>query len=798
MFCSHCGTKLPDDARYCFRCGVKVDSLNIGLDVKINKDIVKKFSLFGGYVYIDTKVENTISLRKIFQEFSNKFEKNIEETYYSLGNMIDVSTQLPSIGLAMLEESITKCVEILIDNKIYNIDNEIFKKNYYDIDTLWNERCQHALSDYIKIMIDYQTKIDNHNEWSSSQGNWIGGGFGLEGAIKGFATSIALNVATDLIADVIGSTANNLSKYKTMQKLEEVYNEPKTIDKFKIGIHKVTLGICSTLINILIENGLSNYYSVDREDESTAIVLNNMYMIEDKERVLLDLLNEYPFSSKIINYAYENDIGNKQDLKSYADFFNMDIVPIKILTHIEKSILEIDYNDITMINNTKRKVIDICSKYDIDKKSYISWFDNIIEKIKSEPLEFDGMSYDNIEEVLEAKRILSNIIKITSNTFENDWETIMNCIDELDKSNMRSKNKYIDYLYEILNDFSDESTSSYKKNFFNSLDNKQEMSILQHVHKIITTSTFDDINELLSLKEYIIKELNYKSTENYIRRLNRLIDIYDNSISYAMMYEDYPFLNRLEYTNIILEGEKILKLMNEFNLKNEKFEAIYINLKKDFMNVYGKECQSITDAIDSYAIIIKRAKSYQNSLKNTKKDNSFLCVFKSSNNYEDEYNRVTQNGRYTIPDDILSDIKEMKRSRDRLKRDLEKTISNIKEIDISTLEEMKYKKLDIKHLMTGNSLINMEDVISEASKYIKGSILKINFHDRTITSNGYNVMKQIKIINEYYHEDLETSKINDICKKDKIYIITYKNWEDIETAISNLKDLRIEIEFLKY
>ena len=817
MFCNNCGIELPDGSKFCMNCGAKLITVNIANthgnnnvvnETQINnvdEKIVKEFHLFGGKVKINEKVNNTAEIRKVFKRYSLEAEKEIESQYYLLGNMIEVSNQLPTIGLSMLENYINKCIEILIQNKIYNIDSEVFKEKYYNIATIWNKECQNALSDFIDIMMEFQQKKDSHDEWASSQGNWVGGGFGLEGAIKGAAQSMALNIATDLVAGAIGAGANAISKNQAMKKLDEAYNEYRTVEKFKKAIHKSVFDMNIALIQSMIENGSTDYYVIGDEQENAKRILNNIRVIQDKEETLLKLLNSFPFSTDAINFAFENDIGNKDEIIAYANYLELDIIPIMRITQVEKMIIETDYNDLKTMETTKSEVAQLCLKYQIDDKKYLEFLNKEIEIITKKLLVFDNVEYSTVDESLRAQKTLFDVIDNVSNIDENDREKISACINTLEDSNIKSKQKYLDFLNRKLQ----EANTNAKSVFGIELDNEQmaneALKQCQIVYDTFSNEIFDSVLNLSQFKNYIENNLDNRISIGYLNRIDDLINIFNESMSYCKKYDRYHFTNRWEYTNAVVEGEKIQVLLNSFNLINDEFDKVFVRLKKDYVNVFGIEYSSIDIAIEKYVNLVNHAKAYKKSQdeKRESKNKGFFNSLKAgvssalNSRYETDYLRVTNNGTISIPDDIPFELNQMTDMIGKSKEQAKNIEASIRQNKLNNPTDIKVTKLDMSNLLCCCNDETLGNQIEQIKGIVNGTVIMIEVTEKSNLSSQDEIVKHLKLMNEYYYENKDNVTIVQDLKQGKVnYIISYKYLIELESSIGYLKSQNIIVNFV--
>ena len=154
-----------------------------------------------------------------------------------------------------------------LENLICNIDDDVdrvfefalnyytqkwHKKGYLDITinlfwtnevskqfkggSLLQQEIDYIDAEYDSIMDEICEGKEARAHRKNARGRWIGGGFGMKGAIKGAATAGALNAATGVVHSVRNSIGNALTKMNAKSKLSYIYKDPQTLFCFKSAL----------------------------------------------------------------------------------------------------------------------------------------------------------------------------------------------------------------------------------------------------------------------------------------------------------------------------------------------------------------------------------------------------------------------------------------------------------------------------------------------------------------------------------------------------------------------------------
>lgn len=189
-----------------------------------------------------------------------------------------------------------------------------------------------ALAVCLKALDDGVEDVRLQNELNKSmRGKWVGGGFGLKGAVKGAVTSSALNAGTGLIYSAFNGISNLLAKSGATSKKKEVFGEfiIETSKYIQDLIEEVVV-FCIDYINSNYELGSSLYnvtYALNSESYR-----DQFKKADFKVDTLIHILKSDPYEIK--NYetlasliSKESANESKTDMKALitiAEWFGID------------------------------------------------------------------------------------------------------------------------------------------------------------------------------------------------------------------------------------------------------------------------------------------------------------------------------------------------------------------------------------------------------------------------------------------------------------------------------------------
>lgn len=284
MFCMNCGTKLPDGAKFCFNCGAKVlDQLNPNavaqtvaagssqdnepveegvkepVDESINVKEDKVYPIGTNHeVRFSDKVYQYITLKKPFIQLSFDLVNKFKEYWYSQVSSLSFKALIDNINPfwgARLHEALSLGVNTLMENGIDYVDTEALSKMIYaDIEKLMID----YLTEKAKPLADLKAQLQAESE---APGPWVGGGFGMTGAIKGAIKAEVLNVGTSALSGAFNWLTNNTDNDKFRRLENKIMDEIKEEHRYEDALSKLTLEVFDRVYEILVKEGIKESVS---------------------------------------------------------------------------------------------------------------------------------------------------------------------------------------------------------------------------------------------------------------------------------------------------------------------------------------------------------------------------------------------------------------------------------------------------------------------------------------------------------------------------------------------------------
>ena len=200
--------------------------------------MAKHFTLYGKEIIVSEAYGYYNALRL---GFTNEAERAADEFMRKYNNYSGIETFVKcgyEDGKKIIEEVIDRLVikGILVDiEKIYDYDVQRFEREYYGrlsqkgifIYYNWPDNCDDVIEAYYKIVQQQQQLDEYRRQRRENRSRWVGGGFGVGGAIKGAMQAGAMNMASGAAHGIFNLGAKALSSMNEAGQKSSLYSEAK-------------------------------------------------------------------------------------------------------------------------------------------------------------------------------------------------------------------------------------------------------------------------------------------------------------------------------------------------------------------------------------------------------------------------------------------------------------------------------------------------------------------------------------------------------------------------------------------
>jgi len=198
----------------------------------------KTFKILHGEVSFTPQQMEYYEIRARFEKLASECRQQAKKEFYN--RFHDYSEMINGVDAWIKEylmRGATLAAQVLADHEHYDLDPERFVEEYFDNSRLavaaahmWNfANAQEA---------EHQALEAERNARTEAAGDaWVGGGFGLEGAIKGAVQAEALNLAGAAISETFNNIGRKSESKRQKQEQDAFFADRQTATAFADGIY---------------------------------------------------------------------------------------------------------------------------------------------------------------------------------------------------------------------------------------------------------------------------------------------------------------------------------------------------------------------------------------------------------------------------------------------------------------------------------------------------------------------------------------------------------------------------------
>lgn len=345
MFCIKCGEKLPEDALFCHKCGNRV-SVEVKTEEKsklVYSEPFKEFNVLQQTIKFPLIIKGYASVRSYFDDNARKatakYKNRFKGRYNSIKDFVEYANGDFNSDLF---DACHEAVLLLNNNGIYNITDSIFYDEVNRRRLLWRMRFE-----YIKKQKDYIEEQGNLQKQyreirKDSRGKLVGGGIGIEGAVKGMAVAGGVNLATGVAHSFLNGIGNYKTDLDVIDKEKRLFQDEYQFEKLQEAYYFDILKVHEVFIDYLFEyknKERISYYGYEAYTKACNIldnVENGNVQGENVKNALVEALKINPFDENIYYYIlqYEQD---REDVDNLVEFLNINIEEIRKKIELEKA-----------------------------------------------------------------------------------------------------------------------------------------------------------------------------------------------------------------------------------------------------------------------------------------------------------------------------------------------------------------------------------------------------------------------------------------------------------------------------
>lgn len=557
--------------------------------------------------------DDMLEYAKIYKRYIREAEKGVtlfEEMYSNNKNIEEVIERSLNQAHDVWRGVVQRSIKFLIGKGIYEVNESLFIDAYGgDLFSRFYSAHKDIELLYMSILNeeekkDYERKLRKENRFKV-----IGGGFGLPGAIKGFAKAGAINVATGSIHSLSNAIGSFFSSISSNGKKRQLYNNPEVLNSLKEGLNHAILNTHLAVVDVINKCSESKInFELDFElSEKNDVILQNVLEYSPRKDKLKEILvnsvltNPYKYDYYKIAIDYFGD--PKNEVCEFADIFGIDISSYK------SSLIRNYYSGLDISNESsakrgkellERKLNSL--GFDEDKYKEVYQYRKIIKTLEEFDLKYrtvDDVFFDTRQESDIARAELDIISGLLQDIELDKKEDILCKIESIKQSCVTAiGEKYIKLLEDKIEEIIlKDRTAKIElgEESYSIVYDTEDEAILSRQRILELSNLIDDIDEsneekLIKILDAIIDmknkkaELEYDYYIDYIRSLIKKIDVELRTVD-KKVYSSREEANMVKENLEKFDSINIAETLSESDLENISKEVESEDVHEDVRNL---------------------------------------------------------------------------------------------------------------------------------------------------------------------------------------------------------------------
>lgn len=258
-------------------------------------------------IIVSDDVEKIAELTKKRIAVKSKYMARILAAYDKAGSIENFMENFSDVSGNISGNAIKDALDICVNDGYYDIDENFFLEDgrqEFIFDPMFNE-LEDLFGAYKNIIQQNEDEHEYREQRKENRGRFVGGGFGLGGAISGSLKAGALNMATGLGHSVFNSIGNAMSNYEASKKLKELYELPQCRDILLNAVNILVNNIWLIMINDVYQLSIAADQEMKKSEAIFNNVINGRIPKEKTKAALLDVLSINPLKGQAYDELVE-------------------------------------------------------------------------------------------------------------------------------------------------------------------------------------------------------------------------------------------------------------------------------------------------------------------------------------------------------------------------------------------------------------------------------------------------------------------------------------------------------------
>lgn len=265
------------------------------------------------------------AIRLKYQKLAEKATKNFSEKWFK--DIDDLHERASTVVFNAVMPVVDVAISDLVARGIVDIDEKYFLENYLEFS--WEKDFEEIDEQYVQIVLKAEELDAYRTARRQSRSRFVGGGFGIEGAIDGMFKAGAANLAIGALHGTFNLGGKVITGAVNAVKKSQLFNAPSTKASLVNAFYWQLFLVHSALIEAINDkkpDSISGWVDKEEALKATRLFENikkGRVSKQEAENMLPEILSLNPYDEAVYMYWMQDYDDDNNLLERTADYFGI-------------------------------------------------------------------------------------------------------------------------------------------------------------------------------------------------------------------------------------------------------------------------------------------------------------------------------------------------------------------------------------------------------------------------------------------------------------------------------------------
>jgi|GEM_PF-4916049 len=283
-------------------------------------------------IVVQAEREHYNKIRRKYQALATNAAARFTDTFSAnFANIDEVHEKCTGVAMHLLLPVAEEAIRDLVAEGIFDIDIGEFEE-YLSPYFTWDDDFAVVDDRYMAIVLKTEEADAYRTQRRQNRGKWVGGGFGIEGTIKGAAKAGAMNIATGALHGTFNIVAKGINAAGDAIKKNALFADPAVEQTLTDAVYRLVFNTHLALIAALIDKKpgyVSGEVSIEDEDKASRLLENvraGRIPVASAKEVLIEAFTLNPYDPALYRYWLKTYGDQSGELETIETVFGLSVV----------------------------------------------------------------------------------------------------------------------------------------------------------------------------------------------------------------------------------------------------------------------------------------------------------------------------------------------------------------------------------------------------------------------------------------------------------------------------------------